>query len=69
MVFSTHRSTSMMEFSIVFADGEEETGVCLDDCDDVVYFIREAFKKGEEVTLRLTEHDPTPEIMPIGEMF
>jgi hypothetical protein len=59
----------MMEFSIVFADGEEETGVCWDDCDDVVYFIREAFKKGEEVTLRLTEHDPTPEIMPIGEMF
>ncbi len=59
----------MMEYKIYFADGEVETGMCLDDCDDVVYCIREAFKKGEELTLRLIEHDPTPEIMPIGEMF
>jgi hypothetical protein len=59
----------MMEFEITYADGVVETGLCWGDCDDVVYCIREAFKKGEELTLRLMEHDPTPEVMPIGEMF
>lgn len=57
----------MMEFEITYADGVVETG--LRDCDDVVYCIIEAFKRGEELTLRLMEHDPTPEIMSIGEMF
>jgi hypothetical protein len=59
----------MMEFEITYADGVVETGLCWDDCDDVVYHVREAFKRGEELTLRLMQHDPTPEIMPIGEMF
>ena len=59
----------MMEFEIAYADGVVETGFCWGDCDDVVCHIQEAFKRGEELTLRLMQHDPTPEIMPIGEMF
>jgi hypothetical protein len=58
-----------MEFEITYADGVVETGLCWGDCDDAVYHIQETFKRGEELTLRLMEHDPTPEVMPIGEMF
>jgi hypothetical protein len=59
----------MMEFEITYANGEVESGICWEDCDDVVYLIQQAFEQGLEINVRLMEHDPTPEIMPIGEMF
>jgi len=59
----------MMEFEITYADGEVETGMCWEDCDEVVYLIQEAYGARKEITVRLMEHDPTPEITEIGELF
>lgn len=59
----------MMEFEITYADGEVETGLCWEDVEELSFVLRQAYSRREEITVRLFEHDPTPEIMPIGEMF
>jgi hypothetical protein len=59
----------MMDYEITFADGEVESGLCYSDCDDILHLVREAYRRGEEITLRMSQHDPTPQYSTIGEMF
>ena len=59
----------MMEFEITYADGEVETGLCWEGIDELHFVLQQAYRNSEQITVRLLDHDPTPEIMPIGEMF
>lgn len=43
-----------------FREQEVETG---DDLEDLLHFVKQAYVNGEEITVRLFEHDPTPEYL------